>query len=104
MVRKATKKSKQAKASKQKWKKITLHKGHRDIDLVKESVAKDKPIDRIEDMPHGGQFTCAHCDLYFIDQHTVDVHMKTKAHKRRMREWKEKCHTVMDAEMAAGLY
>ncbi|KAI5169527.1 bud site selection protein 20 [Pancytospora epiphaga] len=104
MVRSATRKSKKNHTARKEAKLALKHGGHRSLDLVKESVSKNLSIDNIEDMPAGGKFACLKCDLYFIDEHTLSIHNRTKAHKKRQKEWKEKCHNSKDAERAAGLF
>lgn len=78
--------------------------GKRPLDQIQESVAKNRPIPGIEELPAGGKFGCLKCDVYFRDQNTLDYHQKTKAHKRRLKEFGQKPHTARDAEAAAGLF
>lgn len=104
MARKATQKSAKNHSAKQNEKRMLRHQGHRTLDVVKAGVAKNKPIANIEDMPAGGKFACVKCDLYFRDEHTLSIHNRTKAHKKRLKEWNNKCHDAQDAERAAGLF
>lgn len=76
----------------------------RPLDQIQESIRKSKPIDGIEELPAGGKYSCLKCDVYFRDENTLEQHMKTKAHKRRVKEFNSKPHTSRDAEMAAGLF
>lgn len=103
MARKATQKSGKNHSRKQNEKRAVQHGGHRPLDQVKASVNKSQAIANIEDMPSGGKFACKKCDLYFRDEHTLSIHNKTKAHKKRAKEWSDKCHDTKDAERAAGL-
>lgn len=104
MVRKATQKSGKGHSIKQYANRQLRIKGKRPLDQIQASVSKNIPIDRIEELPAGGKYSCLKCDVYFRDQHTLDEHMKTKAHKRRVKEFGIKQHTAKDAEMAAGLF
>jgi len=104
MVRKATQKHGKGHSKKQYAKKVIQIKGKRPLDQVQESVKKQRPIEDIESLPAGGKYSCLKCDVYFRDQNTLDVHQRTKAHKRRVKEFEQKAHTAKDAEMAAGLY
>lgn len=103
MVRAATKKAGKNHGSRRREKTAMQRKGERPLDQVKTAVARGQPIANIEDMPAGGKFSCGKCDLYFRDEHTLSVHNRTKAHKRRARDWGNRCHDAKDAERAAGL-
>lgn len=104
MPRKATQKHKKGHSIKQYSKKILLIKGKRPLDQVQEAISKNKPIEDLENLPAAGKYSCIKCDVYFHDQNTLDQHLKTKAHKRRLKEFEIKQHTAKDAEMAAGLF
>lgn len=104
MVRKATQKHGKGHSKKQYSKKVLQIKGKRPLDQIQESVRTNKPIEGIENLPAAGKFSCLQCDVYFRDQNTLDEHLKTKAHKRRLKEFEKKSHTAKDAEMAAGLF
>lgn len=51
----------------------------------------------------GGEFPCVHCSRHFIDKATLQIHLKTKVHKRRLKELKEKPYSQEEADAAAGL-
>lgn len=104
MARKATQKLNKNHTVAKFEKKSLKHRGHRPLDIIKESVSKNIPIENIEEMPSAGKFSCAKCDLYFKDEHTLTRHNRTKAHKKRLKEWEQKCHDTKDAEQAVGLY
>lgn len=104
MVRKATQKHGKGHSKKQYANRMLQIKGKRPLDIVQKSVSRNIPIENIENLPAGGKFCCLKCDVYFRDQNTLDDHQKTKAHKKRVKEFDQKCHTAKDAEMAAGLY
>lgn len=39
---------------------------------------------------------------YFIDDHNLQHHLKSKTHKRRVKELKTEAYTLEEAERAAG--
>lgn len=100
MVRKATQKVKKSKKSRFLEKRKLKQHGERPLDLLKSGRAA--PLDQ-EALPANGQFGCEKCDRYFIDEKMLEEHFRTRAHKRRVKEWNEHCHTREDAERAAGL-
>ena len=58
------------------------------------------PID--EDLPGLGQYYCIFCSRYFINQKSLDIHYKTKEHKKRVKVTKEKPYTIEDSKLFAG--
>jgi len=104
MARKATQKHKKGHSVRQHAKRVLRTKGMRPLDQIQESVHKGKPIDGIENLPAGGKYACLKCDVYYRDEKTLQQHMKTKGHKRRVKEFNSRPHTTKDAEMAAGLF
>ncbi|KAJ4458276.1 putative bud site selection protein 20 [Paratrimastix pyriformis] len=80
--------------------------GARDLDLVYKDVQKgDRALPRgtdKEDIPGGAQWKCLACGRYFVDEPTLQRHMRTKAHKQRVKDLKEAPPTTADTEMAAG--
>ena len=46
-------------------------------------------------------FVC--CRIYFVTQATLGVHLKTKAHRRRVKELRFAPHTQDEADRAAGM-
>ncbi|CAL8091757.1 unnamed protein product [Calicophoron daubneyi] len=82
----------------------------RDIDQVWNDVKEENIQKRVaeatkpdEDLPGLGQHFCITCSKYFIDQRTMDTHVRGKPHKRRLRALKEAPHTQDDADRAAGI-
>ncbi|KAI0560044.1 zinc finger protein [Gracilaria domingensis] len=59
------------------------------------------PIDF--DLPGLGQFYCLQCARYFISDTVLAAHKKTKKHKFRLKELKEKPYSQLEAEAAAGM-
>lgn len=55
------------------------------------------------DKPGAAQFYCIHCARYFIDNHALQVHFRTKVHKRRLKALELEPHTIEDSERAGGL-
>ena len=71
------------------------------LDLTVENVYSAKSID--PDLPGLGQFHCFACCKYFTQQNVLDLHMKTKNHKKRLRLLQEVPYTIAEAEAAAGM-
>ncbi|ELA42323.1 uncharacterized protein VICG_00723 [Vittaforma corneae ATCC 50505] len=104
MARKATRKHKKGHSKKQYAKRVLQIRGMRPLDQIQESISRGKLIEGVEELPAGGNYSCLKCDVYFRDQNTLEQHFKTKAHKKRIKEFGIKQHTSKDAEMAAGLF
>lgn len=103
MVRKATQKHGKGHSKRYYAQKVVTNKGKRALDQIQDSVSRNKSLPEIENLPAGGNFTCQKCDVFFRDDRTLQDHYKTKAHKRRVKEFDIKSHTTTDAEWAAGL-
>lgn len=75
---------------------------HGDISL-KESIQrlKNQPLD--ENKPGLGQYYCIECAKYFEAQPTLDRHTKSKIHKRRVKDLKQRPYTNLESEAANGL-
>jgi len=88
-------------------KKFRTRKRTKDIDEVHEDVEKKSDAllhQKVDsDLPGQGQFYCLFCARYFMDEKTLTSHKKTKNHKKRMRELKDKPYSQAEAEMAAGM-
>ncbi|EIE27184.1 hypothetical protein COCSUDRAFT_45766 [Coccomyxa subellipsoidea C-169] len=57
-----------------------------------------------EDIPAGGAFYCTPCSRYFLSDHALSEHSRTKPHKRRLKELGgARPHNQRDAELAAGM-
>lgn len=52
--------------------------------------------------PGFAQFYCLHCAKYFIDDHSMQAHFKTKVHKRRMKALQLEPYSIEESERAAG--
>lgn len=88
----------------------------KDIDQIQEELERQaqglKPSPLVtevenysddEELPGGGKFFCQGCDKHFINQSTLDIHVKTKNHKKRMKLLKETPYTHKEAEAAGGV-
>lgn len=94
----ATKRAKRTKTTK-KYNKQLVFKS-RPLDRIKEeNVDPEELFEKVAE----GKFGCDKCDKFFRDEHTLNQHLKTKRHKRRVKEWEGTYHTQKDAENAVGL-
>lgn len=66
-----------------------------DLDPVNAFKFQNMPID--EYLPGLGQFYCVFCSRYFVNNHSLEVHNKTKEHKKRVKVTKEKPYTIADS-------
>ena len=67
-------------------------------DLHPEEINSDA-----DELPGGGKFSCDPCNKYFIDEETLDIHLKTKNHKKRCKLLKEVPYTHKEADAAGGI-
>lgn len=54
------------------------------------------------DKPGFAQFYCLHCAKYFIDDHSLQAHFRTKVHKRRLKALELEPYSIEESERAAG--
>lgn len=54
------------------------------------------------DRPGFAQFYCLHCAKYFIDDHSLQQHFRTKVHKRRLKALELEPYSIEESERAAG--
>lgn len=54
------------------------------------------------DKPGSAQFYCLHCARYFVSDHALQDHFKTKVHKRRLKALELEPYSIEDSERAAG--
>ncbi|XP_053948057.1 zinc finger protein 593 homolog [Anastrepha ludens] len=78
----------------------------RDLDQIDDDL-RTKSAELINqavnlDEPGFAQFYCVHCAKYFIDDHAMQAHFRTKVHKRRMKALELEPYTEEEAERAAG--
>lgn len=63
-------------------------------ELINQNVDLDKP--------GFAQFYCLHCAKYFIDNHSLEQHFRTKVHKRRLKALELEPYSIEESERAAG--
>lgn len=73
------------------------------VDLKPENTQKLRQQERDEDLPGQGQYYCVECARYFINQTGLEDHLKSKPHKKRLKQLKEKPYSQEEAERAAGM-
>uniref|UniRef100_A0A0K8TQY1 Zinc finger protein 593 homolog n=1 Tax=Tabanus bromius TaxID=304241 RepID=A0A0K8TQY1_TABBR len=78
----------------------------RDLDQI-DADLQTKPEELVNqnvdmEKPGFGQFYCIHCAKYFIDDHAMQAHFKTKVHKRRMKALEAEPYSIEESERAAG--
>lgn len=76
---------------------------HEDVNdpMKSEQLRSNQRIDF--DLPGLGQHYCVECARYFINVTTLEQHTKTKKHKIRIKELKEKPYSQQEADAAAGM-
>lgn len=80
----------------------------KDLDLIYEELTSQKQIDSLlnqpidETKPGLGQYYCIHCAKYFETAYALKTHLKTKIHKRRVKELKGVPYTQQVADAAVG--
>ena len=105
---KPQKRKKKTAMNKDTHKQVKLKHYARDIDqivsdLKPEVVEKLKNQEKDEDLPGQGQFYCVECARYFQNATGLKDHLKSKPHKKRLKELKEKPYSQEEAERAAGM-
>jgi bud site selection protein 20 len=74
-----------------------------DEDIKPENAEKLVNQEVDHDKTGGAQFYCVHCARYFIDNHALHDHFKTKVHKRRLKALELEPYSIEESERAAGL-
>ncbi|KAG8229948.1 hypothetical protein J437_LFUL011093 [Ladona fulva] len=79
----------------------------RDLDEINEDMKVENAQKLLNqevdlDKPGFAQFYCIHCARYFIDDHALKDHFKTKVHKRRLKALELEPYTIEESERAAG--
>lgn len=79
----------------------------KDLDQIDEDIKPqnaEKLINQEVDLdrPGNAQFYCVHCARYFINDHALQDHFKTKVHKRRLKALELEPYTIEESERAAG--
>lgn len=108
-------KSRTHKAKKAFGKQFRVRRRTKDLDQVHEELSKQKQLlanglppitateSDCEDLPGNGLYACTSCQRNFIDQRTLDIHVKTKQHVKRMKLLKDTPYTQREAEAAGGV-
>uniref|UniRef100_A0A6M2DPV1 Zinc finger protein 593 homolog n=1 Tax=Xenopsylla cheopis TaxID=163159 RepID=A0A6M2DPV1_XENCH len=73
-----------------------------DEDLKEENAEKLLNQEVDFDKPGSAQHYCLHCARYFIDDHALQDHFKTKVHKRRLKALEIEPYSIEESERAAG--
>jgi len=73
-----------------------------DNDLKDENAQKLLNQEVDPDRAGNAQFYCLHCARYFIDEHSMKEHFRTKVHKRRMKALELEPYSIEESERAAG--
>lgn len=76
---------------------------HEDLSdpMKAEQLRTNQPIDF--DLPGLGQHYCVECARYFISVSALNEHTRTKRHKMRIKELKDKPYSQAEAEAASGM-
>lgn len=76
---------------------------HEDVSdpMKAEALRTDQPVDF--DLPGLGQHYCVECARHFITSSALTQHERTKIHKIRLKELKERPYSQAEAEAAAGM-
>ncbi len=81
----------------------------KDLDQIKEEITKgldekkkQQPVID-EDAPGMGLFYCFHCAKHHISERALQVHSKSKSHKKRLKRLNEPAYTQAESEAAIGL-
>lgn len=80
----------------------------RDIDQIQDDLIHEKETSKPlafeidDDLAGLGQFYCTVCARHFSNDDTLEVHKKTKDHKRRLKDVAQKQYSQKEAEWASG--
>lgn len=80
----------------------------KDLDLIYDDLSSKEKINSLlnqpldETKPGLGQHYCIHCAKYFETGFALKTHLKSKVHKRRVKDLKEMPYTQEVADAAAG--
>lgn len=84
-------------------KKYRTRRRPRDLDQIHDDLKKNhQPAIDLE-LPGLGMFPCVPCAQHFIRQDVLDGHVRSKQHKKRLRELKETPYSQEEANAAAGM-
>ncbi|XP_042544557.1 zinc finger protein 593 [Dipodomys spectabilis] len=75
-------------------------------ELRPQEAARPKPNPDSEpdpDLPGGGLHRCLACARYFIDSANLKTHLRSKGHKKRLKQLTIEPYSQEEAERAAGM-
>mmetsp|Transcript_342 Transcript_342/g.436 ORF Transcript_342/g.436 Transcript_342/m.436 type:complete len:129 (+) Transcript_342:242-628(+) len=78
----------------------------RDIDQIQDDLKTNEgglKFNYDDDLPGGGQFYCTPCAQHFITDDVLKKHIKSKRHKRRLKDVVQEQYSQEEAERAAGM-
>ncbi|CAM9763430.1 unnamed protein product, partial [Hapterophycus canaliculatus] len=81
----------------------------KDVDQIQDELVKEEEqgeetvFDVDDDLPGQGQFYCTPCARHFTDAQTKVTHIRSKLHKRRMKDVAQEQYTQAEAERGAGM-
>ncbi|CAO3643062.1 unnamed protein product [Cunninghamella blakesleeana] len=78
-----------------------LNQIHENLKPENSEKLKNQPIDT--DKPGLGQHYCVECARDFISDDALNIHLRGKLHKRRVKKLQDEPYTQEEADAAAGL-
>lgn len=109
MAHRAKPKSK-SKAKRRHYKRtiLDLKNRTRDLDRIQDDIkaaAEGKQADYTQepDLPGGGAYHCIYCARHFVDARSMELHVKTKDHKKQVKRCNEEQYTQKEADAGAGM-
>ncbi|KAJ9106341.1 hypothetical protein QFC21_001487 [Naganishia friedmannii] len=74
---------------------------HNDLQPEEREKLENQPID--EEKPGLGQHYCVECAKYYETDVALKTHLKSKVHRRRLKNLREPAYTIEESERAVGL-
>ncbi|KAM9033349.1 zinc finger protein 593 [Sarcophilus harrisii] len=76
---------------------------HRDLRPDSAARRPQPDAEQDPDLPGGGTHRCLACARYFIDTASLKNHLKSKDHKKRLKQLTVEPYSQEEAERAAGM-
>ncbi|XP_044527291.1 zinc finger protein 593 [Gracilinanus agilis] len=76
---------------------------HRDLKPHSAARRPQPDAEPDPDLPGGGHHRCLACARYFIDTASLKNHLKSKDHKKRLKQLRVEPYSQEEAERAAGM-